>query len=245
MSIMRVHKTKNFTIMSNHHFKEKGMSLKAKGLLSLMLSLPDDWNYSISGLVTLSKDGKDSVMSALNELEKFGYLKRTRLTNSKGQFQGIEYDIYEQPQPQTPVAEEQNSGNQNEGNQNSENPPQLNTNLINNEFNKELNEQNTNGELYEIIRNNVAFEALLPYYDSYVDMRSDIGQPISPSGLEMLIQRCNRLAKYNINKQRVMLEAATINGWKNVYSPNDHEAPAAVKENDTYRKLYEFYGDDD
>lgn len=245
MSIMRVHKTKNFTVMSNHHFREKGMSLKAKGLLSLMLSLPDDWNYSISGLVTLSKDGKDSVMSALNELEKFGYLKRTRLTNSKGQFQGVEYDIYEQPQPQTPVSEEQNEGKQNEEKSHAENPPQLNTKLTNNEFNKEFKEQNTNGELYEIIRNNVAFEALLPYYDAYVDMRDDIGQPISPSGLEMLIQRCNRLAKYNINKQRVMLEAATINGWKNVYSPNDHEAPAAVKENDTYRKLYEFYGDDD
>ena len=245
MSIMRVHKTKNFTIMSNHHFKEKEMSLKAKGLLSLMLSLPDDWNYSISGLVTLSKDGKDSVMSALNELEKFGYLKRTRLTNSKGQFAGVEYDIYEQPQPDSPVSEEQNEGKQNAENSHAENQPQLNTKLTNNEFNKEFNEQNTNGELYEIIRNNVAFEALLPYYDAYVDMREDIGQPISPSGLEMLIQRCNRLAKYNINKQRVMLEAATINGWKNVYSPNDHEAPAAVRDNDTYRKLYEFYGDDD
>lgn len=86
MSIVRVHKTANFTVMSNYHFKEKKMSLKAKGLLSLMLSLPDDWNYSISGLVTLSKDGKDSVMSALAELEKFGYLERKRVTNEKGQF---------------------------------------------------------------------------------------------------------------------------------------------------------------
>ena len=73
MSIIRVHKTANYTVMSNNHFKEKQMSLKAKGLLSLMLSLPDDWNYSVSGLVKLSKDGKDSVMSALAELETFGY----------------------------------------------------------------------------------------------------------------------------------------------------------------------------
>ena len=73
MSVVRVHKTKNFTVMSNYHFKEKEMSLKAKGLLSLMLSLPDSWNYSVSGLVKLSKDGKDGVMSALSELEKFGY----------------------------------------------------------------------------------------------------------------------------------------------------------------------------
>ena len=244
MSIMRIHKTKNFTIMSNFHFKEKKMSLKAKGLLSLMLSLPDDWNYSISGLVTLSKDGKDSVMSALAELEKFGYLKRTRLTNSKGQFQGVEYDIFEEPQPESPVAEEQNEGNQNEGNANAGDQPQLNTKLTKDSFNKELKEQKTNEDLYSIIRNNVAFEALLPYFDAYVDMREDIGQPISPSGLEMLIQRCNRLAKYNINKQRVMLEAATINGWKNVYSPNDNDAPEAVRTDEAYRKLYEYYGSD-
>lgn len=82
MSIIRVNKTKNFTVMSNYHFKEKSMSLKSKGLLSLMLSLPEDWNYSLSGLVSLSKDGKDSVMAALAELEKFGYLTRTRTTNS-------------------------------------------------------------------------------------------------------------------------------------------------------------------
>ena len=71
---MRVHKTANFTVMSNYHFREKKMSLKAKGLLSLMLSLPEDWDYSVAGLTTLSKDGKDGVMTALAELEKFGYL---------------------------------------------------------------------------------------------------------------------------------------------------------------------------
>ena len=83
MSVIRVHKTSNFTVMSNYHFKEKKMSLKAKGMISLLLSLPDDWDYSVSGLATLSKDGKDSVMSALSELDKFGYLTRTRVTNDK------------------------------------------------------------------------------------------------------------------------------------------------------------------
>ena len=81
------------------------MSLKAKGLLSLMLSLPDTWDYSVSGLATLSKDGKDSVMSALGELEKFGYLTRVRLTNDKGQFAGIEYNIFEEPQREKPIVE--------------------------------------------------------------------------------------------------------------------------------------------
>lgn len=97
MAVMRVHKNANYTVMSNYHFREKKMSLKAKGLLSLMLSLPDDWDYSINGLATLSKDGKDSVMSALKELEAFGYLTRTRVTDERGRFAGYDYDIFEEP----------------------------------------------------------------------------------------------------------------------------------------------------
>lgn len=131
MSVIRVNKTSNYTVLSNYHFKEKGMSLKAKGLLSLMLSLPDDWNYSISGLVKLSKDGKDSVMSALAELEAFGYLLRKKTTNSKGQFSGIEYNIYEQPQMENPIAEKLKADKQQAEKRNAEKPPQLNTNSLN------------------------------------------------------------------------------------------------------------------
>ena len=76
--IIRVERTKNFTVMSNHHFKNKKLSLKAKGLLSLMLSLPDDWNYSMKGLETLSKDGIDSVRTAMKELETQGYVEKDR-----------------------------------------------------------------------------------------------------------------------------------------------------------------------
>lgn len=123
MAVIRVNKTADYTVMSNAHFKEKGMSLKAKGLLSMMLSLPDNWDYSINGLVALSKDGKDSVMNALTELEEFGYLIRSRVTDDKGRFAGYEYDIYEKPQTENPCAE-----NPNTENPNSENPTQLNTN---------------------------------------------------------------------------------------------------------------------
>ncbi len=111
--------------MSNNHFKEKKMSLKAKGLLSLMLSLPDDWDYSINGLVTLSKDGKDSVMNALTELETFGYLIRTRAVDDKGRFAGYDYNIYEKPNTENPNAEKPNTDKPN-----AEKPPQLNTNTL-------------------------------------------------------------------------------------------------------------------
>lgn len=137
MAVMRVHKTANYTIMSNHHFKEKEMSLKAKGLLSLMLSLPDDWDYSINGLATLSKDGRDSVMSALQELEKFGYLTRTRISDEKGRFAGFDYDIYEEPQKDKPTKEKPYTEKPN-----TENPQQLNT--------KELTTEQQNTELTKI-----------------------------------------------------------------------------------------------
>lgn len=82
--IIRVERTKNFTVMSNHHFKNKKLSLKAKGLLSLMLSLPDDWNYNMKGLATLSKDRIDSVRTAMKELENQGYVKKDRSRNEAG-----------------------------------------------------------------------------------------------------------------------------------------------------------------
>jgi uncharacterized phage protein (TIGR02220 family) len=117
MAVIRVNKTADYTVMSNSHFKEREMSLKAKGLLSMMLSLPDDWDYSINGLATLSKDGKDSVMNALSELEQFGYLKRTKIIDEKGRFGGYAYDIYENPQTGKPYPGKPNTGK----------PPQLNT----------------------------------------------------------------------------------------------------------------------
>lgn len=210
MSVIRVHKTANFTVMSNHHFKEKKMSLKAKGLLSLMLSLPDDWDYSVAGLATLSKDGKDSVMSALGELEKFGYLTRTRLTNSKGQFAGIEYNIYEQPQ-EKPPAVKPISENENEEKPISEKPAQLNT-YLNQELNNILlNELSTKGE------------ELIELYQEYIKIREEMNAALTPPGLIKLIARAERLSNSNIAVEKILLENAIINNWRNVYPPRESE----------------------
>ena len=239
MSIIRVNKTKNYTVLSNHHFKEKAMSLKAKGLLSLMLSLPDDWNYSIAGLVSLSKDGKDSVMAALAELEKFGYLNRLRTTNSKGQFSGVEYNIYEEPQKEIPVAEKPNEDNENEEKQNAENPPLLNTNQLKTKFNKITNKENTkeiNPEMEVLLFRLVSNEKIKELYKDYIRMREDIGSPLTPRGLEMLITRCERLSGMSVRKQKLLLESAIINNWKNVYNPKDEDI-----KNETIRELKNFY----
>ena len=106
MAIMRINKTTDYTVMSNYHFREKGMSLKAKGLLSLMLSLPEDWDFTVKGLANLNKDGVDGVRAALEELKTFGYLRVTRERNEKGQVSGTVYDIYEKPTQEKPVLEE-------------------------------------------------------------------------------------------------------------------------------------------
>lgn len=96
-TVFRVEKNSNYTTLSNYHFKDKRLSWKAKGLLSTMLSLPDDWNYTIEGLATLSDDGIKSTNSGLAELEKCGYLVRTQLRGENGRFGMTEYVIYEQP----------------------------------------------------------------------------------------------------------------------------------------------------
>ncbi len=242
MSVIRVHKNANYTVMSNHHFKEKKMSLKAKGLLSLMLSLPDDWNYSVSGLVTLSKDGKDSVMAALAELEKFGYLTRNKKTNSKGQFSGIEYNIFEEPQGDNPSAEKQNAENQNSEKQHAENPPQLNTNKLNTN-----NINNTNElipkELREVLNYSVVNEDIRKLYFDYVDMRISMNMPLTKRGLEMLIARCDRLSNFNVRVQKVLLETAIINNWKNVYLPKEEEVKEANRE--VLDELKSFYFDEE
>ena len=100
MSVFRISKTKNYTVMSNHHLRDKNLSLKAKGLLSLMLSLPEEWDYSIGGLCSICKENQTAVKTALKELKTFGYLKVTKLTPNQTESGRIEwvYDIFETPQ---------------------------------------------------------------------------------------------------------------------------------------------------
>jgi len=99
MAVFRVEKTRDYTVMSNHHLKDTALSLKAKGLLSMMLSLPDEWNYTTRGLAAICKEGVDSIGTTLRELEKKGYIVRNKLRDAKGRITDTEYVIYEKPQP--------------------------------------------------------------------------------------------------------------------------------------------------
>ena len=120
MAVFKIEKNKNYTVMSNYHLRDKRMSLKAKGLLSFMLSLPLDWDYSLDGLEKICKEGKDSIRSALNELKLYGYLVIKKTKNEKGIFE-YEYMIYEYPYSENPDMDYPDM----------ENPTQINTNIQN------------------------------------------------------------------------------------------------------------------
>ena len=97
MAVFRIEKNKNYTVMANYHLRDISLSLKAKGLLSLMLSLPEGWDYTTKGLACICKDGVDSICSTVKELEKAGYVQRRRLRNELGHLTEIEYTILEKP----------------------------------------------------------------------------------------------------------------------------------------------------
>ena len=100
MSVFRVEKNKGYTVMSNHHLRNHTLSLKAKGLLSQMLSLPDDWDYTLQGLAQINKESIDAIREAVRELEQAGYITRSRERDARGCLRGTIYTIYEQPQTQ-------------------------------------------------------------------------------------------------------------------------------------------------
>ena len=102
MAVFRIERTRDYTVMSNHHLRDKGLSLKSKGLLSMMLSLPEDWNYTTRGLAKICKEGVDAIGGALRELEAAGYIVRHQMRDRQGRISDTEYVIYEQPQPKAP-----------------------------------------------------------------------------------------------------------------------------------------------
>ena len=105
MAVFRIEKTRDYTVMSNYHLRDMSLSLKAKGLLSLMLSLPENWDYTMKGLARICKDGIDSISGGIRELEAHGYLIRSRVRSANEQLGSIEYTILEQPKATSPTQE--------------------------------------------------------------------------------------------------------------------------------------------
>ena len=127
MDIVRVIKSKDYTTICNRIFKDRRLSLKAKGLLAMLLSLSDHWDLTVAGLVVILKEGKASIKSTINELIKHGYVEREQQKNAKGYYMGIKYTVFEAPKTIYPKAD----------NRLTDNSPQVSNNIINNQSNKD------------------------------------------------------------------------------------------------------------
>lgn len=231
MAVFRVHKNENYTVLSNYHFKEKEMSLKAKGLLSLMLSLPDAWDYSAAGLVKLSKDGKDSVNGALKELETFGYLIRSQAFSTNGTFSGYNYEIYESPntdikteKPKTkkaktekPLAEKPSTENPPQLSIKELNKKQLNTKIIKDVEERKIDRKTTT--TYDAIINGKIFDDNVKkaLYE-FIKMRKLSKKPLTDFALEKLIDKLFKMT-YDPIVQTEILENSILNNWQDIYKP--------------------------
>ena len=133
MAVFRIERTRDYTVMSNHHLRNTNLSLKAKGLLSMMLSLPEDWNYTTRGLAKICKEGVDAIGAALRELEAAGYIVRHKLRDRQGRISDTEYVIYEQPQLRKPDTDSPDTENPDMVKPDTEKPAELNIEKSNTE----------------------------------------------------------------------------------------------------------------
>ena len=193
MAVFRLERTRDYTVMSNHHLRDKCLSLKAKGLLSQMLSLPEDWDYTLSGLAYINRESKDAIRSAVNELERAGYVQRHQTTNASGKFSVNEYIIYERPVSGNPSPEKPSSDNPTPDKPLQDNPTQLNTKKSNTEK-QNTDIQNTDSipsfrespeakrreskseyqEYRDLICENIEYENLKQQYPCYADSIGEI-----------------------------------------------------------------------
>ena len=233
MSVIRVQKTKDYTVMSNAHFREKNMSLKAKGLLSLMLSLPDDWNYSIEGLIAICKENGTAIKSTLKELKEFGYLKVEKTQNEKGVFEYI-YNIYENPQAENPSIENPPMENPQMENPSVENELLLNTDesITNKSNTKKVNTKRVNTKDIDVYF--PLDEKLNESFKDYIEYRRSIRKPLTGKGIELAIKKLDSLTADNDIKIEI-INQSIMNGWTGLF-PLKSDSKNSVKD-----KLNESY----
>ncbi len=247
MSVIRINKTKDYTIMSNYHFKERNMSLKAKGLLSLMLSLPADWDYSIAGLVAICKENETAIKSTLDELKQFGYLQIHKLMPNETKTGRIEYVymVFEKPTYEVLEKEdyikiaEQESKKQDLENLGVEvlgveNPTQYNIN------NKELNNKKLNNiKEQQCILGSFEFsDKVKTSIDTWLQYKKEKRQTYKPSGLTALCKKLEQMIKDNNDDYLInAINYSMSQNYSGIFAENKNlnEKPV-VKKSDKYTK---------
>lgn len=221
MAKFKVNKTRDYTIIPNIHLKERKMSLKSKGLLTLMLSLPDDWNYSLKGLVSLCSESESAVKSSLQELKEFGYLRIQKLAPKKGngKFEYI-YEIFESPLKK----EERQRVNKKAENLQLENQPDI---LITKQSRtKELNTKEKNKKektdhtekLFEYIESLKIDAEKKKIFKEWVGYKKSKGQYKDTKSLDVLIRR---FIKYSVEELRNIVEKSIMNNYAGIFEPKE------------------------
>ena len=234
MSVIRVNKTKNYTVMSNEHLKDKRLSLKAKGLLSVMLSLPDTWDYSISGLVAICKESETAVKSTLNELKSCGYLVVTKKMPNETESGRIEYvyDIFEKAQVEKQGVEKQGVENLGVENLGVENVRQLSTKESSTD--KSNTDESSTNKKKE--RKQAGYDEIIASYTEngelrsalveFVKMRKMMKKPLTNKGLSLLLtskKGLDGLASNDAEKIDVV-QQSIMRGWLGFFPLKDMDA---------------------
>lgn len=222
MAVYRVEKTDNFTMLSNYLFKDYALSWKAKGMLSNMLSLPEDWDYSAKGLSKLTSDGIESTRSGLKELEEHGYLAR-RPIKKNGKIVDWEYDIFEvprgeeaeeeKPEEEKPEVEKPDEGKPDMGKPDTENQTQLSTNSSIPKGSR------TKGSRTNVLNASKEAEVYYPLDDElnsvlleYIEHRKRSKRSMTENMIHMLMEKLDEMAPDNKGKIEI-LKQSLINGW--------------------------------
>lgn len=221
MAVIRIVKDKNFITMGKYHLKEKDMSLKAIGLLSIMLSLPENWNYSVNGLSSIRKESRNTINEILKELEKFGYLNRIRIRDEKGKIVEVEYTIYE-----CPYLKNQDMDNQDMENRDIDFKAQLNNKELNNKLIEKLN----NKEIYKEIVEYLNLKANTNYKDKSSKTQSLIqarlNEGFTKNDFKIVID--NKCSSWLDNEMSKYLRPETLFGTK--FESYLNEKPTKRKE---------------
>ena len=218
MAVIRVNKTDNYTVMSNYHLRDMNLTLKAKGLLSQMLSLPPSWDYTIAGLVAINKEKESAINSTLKELKANGYLQVTKLMPNQTESGRIEYiyDIYEQPRDKQ-AKEKQGIENQGVELQGLENQGQIKKEKIKTEKQNTDNKKRKKESTYETAideytENSALKNAIL----EFIKMRQFIKKPMTDRALALMLKRLDELAKDDTTKIQI-IDQSILNNWQGIF----------------------------
>ena len=214
MPVIRVQKTKNYTVMANYHLRDKRLSFKAKGLMSFMLSLPEEWDYTVNGLSVFATDGRDGVREALRELETAGYLRMGQ-SRTSGKFGKTEYIITEKPFTGNPL-----TGKPITAKPITENPTQLSTKE---ESTKEVStkRESTKGkraakrhpDLIESMPDGVLKDSLR----GFIESRKTLKAPLTGRAMDLIIAKLQKMAPGNESMQAAIIDQSVERGWKGIF----------------------------